>query len=226
MVQAAATLLAEGGREAVSTRAVSAAAGVQSPSIYRQFGDMRGLLDAVVSHGFNAYLEGKAARPPADDPVDDLREGWRMNVEFGLANPALYTLMYGEPGAGSKAAAAEQADALLHGLVQRIAKAGRLRVSVERAERMMHAGAVGVTFVLLDMPPEERDLELSETTREAILAAITTDSVDEHALESTSARAAARAVALKAVLDDNAAGLTVGEQSLLREWLDRIAAQA
>jgi hypothetical protein len=91
---------------------------------------------------------------------------------------------------------------------------------------MMHAGAVGVTFVLLDMPPEERDLELSETTREAILAAITTDSVDEHALESTSARAAARAVALKAVLDDDAAGLTVGEQSLLREWLDRIAAQA
>jgi hypothetical protein len=34
-VQAAARLLAEGGREAVSTRAVAAAAGVQAPTIYR-----------------------------------------------------------------------------------------------------------------------------------------------------------------------------------------------
>ena len=40
-------LLARGGREAVTTRAVGNAAGVQSPTIYRQFGDMRGLLDEV-----------------------------------------------------------------------------------------------------------------------------------------------------------------------------------
>src|SRR4051794_36006940 len=50
ILQAAARLLAEGGREAVSTRAVSRAAGVQAPTIYRQFGDMQGLLDAVASH--------------------------------------------------------------------------------------------------------------------------------------------------------------------------------
>ncbi len=42
ILQAAARLLAEGGREAVSTRAVSSAAGVQAPTIYRQFGDMQG----------------------------------------------------------------------------------------------------------------------------------------------------------------------------------------
>ena len=42
-----AQLLNDGGREAVSTRAVAAAAGVQPPTIYRQYGDMQGLLSAV-----------------------------------------------------------------------------------------------------------------------------------------------------------------------------------
>ena len=45
--KAARTSSADGGRGAVTTRAVSAAARVQPPTIYRQFGDMRGLLDAV-----------------------------------------------------------------------------------------------------------------------------------------------------------------------------------
>ena len=59
IVEAAAGLLTEDGREAVSTRAVSAAARVQAPTIYRLFGDKQGLLDAVASHGFASYLRGK-----------------------------------------------------------------------------------------------------------------------------------------------------------------------
>ena len=47
MLRAAADLLQTGGIEAVSTRAVAAAAGVQPPTIYRQFGDKDGLLDAL-----------------------------------------------------------------------------------------------------------------------------------------------------------------------------------
>jgi AcrR family transcriptional regulator len=100
-VQAAARLLAEGGREAVSTRAVAAAAGVQAPTIYRQFGDMRGLLDEVASYGFSTYLRDKTRRERAEDPVEDLRQGWDLHVEFGVANPALYKLMYGDPVPGA-----------------------------------------------------------------------------------------------------------------------------
>src|SRR5215217_8644607 len=92
ILQAAANLLAEGGREAVSTRAVAAAAGVQAPTIYRQFGDMRGLLDEVASYGFSKYLRDKTMRERAEDPVDDLRLGWDLHVGYGLANPAFYTL--------------------------------------------------------------------------------------------------------------------------------------
>ena len=45
-------LLARGGREALTTRAVAAAAGVQAPTISRLFGDKQGLVDAVAEHGF------------------------------------------------------------------------------------------------------------------------------------------------------------------------------
>ena len=100
ILQAAATLLDAGGRAALTTRAVSAAAGVQPPTIYRQFGDMQGLLEAVASDGFARYLRTKAARENTTDPVADLRAGWDAHIGFGLANPALYALMYGDPRPG------------------------------------------------------------------------------------------------------------------------------
>ena len=59
IIQAAARLLAKGGREAASTRAVSAAAGVQAPTIYRQFGDMRSLLEAVAQTTLTGYIRQK-----------------------------------------------------------------------------------------------------------------------------------------------------------------------
>src|SRR3712207_1801545 len=92
IVRATTELLSAGGRDAVTTRAVSAAAGVQPPTIYRLFGDMRGLLDAVTAAGFASYLARKTAQEPSEDPVDDLRAGWDLHVAFGLENPAFYML--------------------------------------------------------------------------------------------------------------------------------------
>jgi AcrR family transcriptional regulator len=222
IVRAAAGLLAEGGREAVSTRAVAAAAGVQAPTIYRQFGDMRGLLDEVASHGFSTYLRDKTTRERAEDPVEDLRRGWDLHVGFGLANPAFYKLMYGDRRPGTEPAAALEASEILHGLVRRVAEAGRLRVGVERAADMIHAAGSGVTLTLIGAEPEDRDPGLSEATREAILAAVTTDEITGVEDESAGdGRVANRAVALKAVLSETT-GLTPGERALLSEWLDRI----
>ena len=207
IVRAAAELLAKGGRDAVSTRAAAAAARVQAPTIYRQFGDMRGLLDEVASYGFSVYLRDKTTRERAEDPVEDLRRGWDLHVGFGLANPTFYALMYGDPRPGAELTAAKEAVEILYGLVSRVAEAGRLRVSVERAARMIHAAGSGVTLTLISTEPGERDPALSVATREAILAAVTAN----------------RAVALNAVLFEAEAGLTPGEQALLSEWLDRIA---
>jgi AcrR family transcriptional regulator len=224
IVRSAADLLAEGGREAVSTRAVAAAAGVQAPTIYRQFGDMRGLLDEVAGFAFSRYLGEKTVWEITDDPVEELRRGWDLHVGFGLANPAFYKLMYGDPRSGTESAAAREAAGMLHGLVSRVAEAGRLRVGVERAAHMIHAAGSGVTLTLIGTEPADRDPALSQAAREAILAAVTTDESEREASERDSReRVANRAVALKAVLPEAEAGLTPGEQTLLSEWLDRLA---
>ena len=226
ILRAAAGLLAKGGREAVSTRAVAAAAGVQAPTIYRQFGDMRGLLDEVASHGFSAYLREKTMRERAEDPVEDLRRGWDLHVGFGLANPSFYALMYGDPKPGTEPTAAKEAAEILRGLVRRVAEAGRLRVGVERAARMIHAASSGVVLSLIATEEEDRDPALSEATREAMLAAVTTDEPGKEATEADGrSRAVSRAVALKAVLPETTE-LTPGERALLTEWLDRITAPA
>lgn len=215
ILAATAKLLAEGGREAVSTRAVGAEAGVQAPTIYRLFGDKQGLLDAVATEGFATYLSTKSTPEPGADPVDDLRAGWDEHLQFGLANPALYLLMC-EPRPGAMPPAAAAGIEILAARVHRIAEAGRLRVSEERAVQLVHAAGSGTTIALIAMPEAARDLELSVMAREAVIAAITTDAPAPSAPGPVGA-----AVALRAVLPQ-ATALTEPERGLMREWLDRI----
>ncbi|MFB4318777.1 TetR/AcrR family transcriptional regulator [Actinomadura sp. 21ATH] len=216
IIDAATRLLYEQGREAVTTRAVSAAAGVQSPTLYRLFADMNGLLEAVAAEGFARYLAGKQAQELSDDPVDDLRGGWDLHVGFGLENPAHYLLMYAQPKPGHRHPAAEQGVARLRMLVERIAEAGRLVVSVDTAVSMMHSACVGVTMNLIATPSEERDPAVADRLREALLAAITTTAA------SSPPDVAWRAVALNAVVDDTDL-YSPGERALLTELLDRAA---
>jgi len=218
IVAAALELLGEGGPDAVSTRAVSAAAGVQAPAIYRLFGDKQGLLDAAASQGFRSYLAGKTGREPTDDPVQDLRDGWSFHVEFGLANPALYALMYDRTRASALSSpAAEAAVDVLARLIARVAHAGRLRVPQELAVALLHAAGRGTVLTLIEAPDDHRDPMLSATAREAVIAAITTD-----APPVASPGPVPAAVALGAALPDLET-LTDAERGLLREWLDRIA---
>lgn len=219
IIAAAVDLLTEGGREALSTRAMSAAAGVQAPTIYRLFGDKQGLLDAVASHGFAAYLLSKTDLKPGADPVEELRQGWDLHVSFGLANPALYSLMYGEPHPGASPPAAVAAAALLAELVRRIAAAGRLRVSEEHAAQLLHSVAVGTTLSLIARPEPRRDPAVADLARDAVIAAVTTDAP----IQATPGPAGA-AIALRAALGQTAA-LTAPERALLEQWLDRIAHQ-
>lgn len=220
IVAVTADLLTEGGRDTVTTRAVTAAAGVQAPTLYRLFGDKAGLLDAVAEHGFATYLADKPPPDPDTDPVELLRAGWDLHVGFGLANPALYPLMYGEPRAGVSPPAAEAAFRILRAHVRHIAEAGRLRVSEEHAVQLIHASGCGTVLSLLALSPEARDLSLSVLAREACLAAIT---AGDTGLPSPGAVGAA--VALRAALPGVTA-LTEPERGLLEQWLDRVATQA
>ncbi|ATY15212.1 TetR/AcrR family transcriptional regulator [Amycolatopsis sp. AA4] len=213
IITAALDLLTSGGPDAVSTRAVSSAAGVQPPTIYRLFGDKDGLLDAITVQGYADYLAAKTAEPPAADPLDDLRRGWDQHLELGLANPALYLLMTTRPG---RSPALEKALEILAARVSRVASAGRLRVPEPLAAALIHAAGSGTTLSLISTPPDSRDLTVSTAAREAVLAAISTD----RPVSRTPGPAAA-ATALRAVLPQ-VSGLSAAEKALMGEWLDRI----
>ena len=220
IVAAARRLLAAGGRDAVSTRAVSAEAGVQAPTLYRLFGDKQGLLDAVADDAFRAYLAAKDTQEPSDDPVADLRAGFDGHIAMGLAEPALYALMYADPQPGPPTAAVRAAWAALEARVHRVAAAGRLGVGEPLAAALLHAVGSGTTFALIATPEDRRDPALAVAARDAVLAAITTD-----APAAPTPGPAGAAVALRAVLDDTAA-LTTPERALMVEWLDRIIGPA
>jgi len=217
IVEVAARLLTTGGREAVSTRAVAAAAGTQAPTIYRLFGDKAGLLAAVAEHGYASYLAAKPHPRPSADPVDQLRAGWDLHIEFGLANPGLFTLMYGDPQPGHPSAAAAEAFRILKARIGAIATAGRLRVSQQLGADMVHAAACGTVIALLAAPAGQRDAALSDATFHAVITAITTD-----AGAAPDPGPVPAANALRAHLPDLKA-LTDGERQLLDEWLARLA---
>lgn len=219
IVDAAMRLLESGGRDAVTTRAVSAAAGVQPPTIYRLFTDMQGLLEAVAEAGFEEYLARKRELDLTEDPVADLHAGWDLHVQFGLDYPAHYLLMYGAPEQDRTIPAVEEGLARLRVLVERIAAAGRLTVGVDTAAAMVHSACVGTALGLIGAPPAERDLERSHRLREAVIGAVT-----GHA-PSGADDLAQRAVGLKASLEGADGLLSAGERALLDELLDRLAEQ-
>ncbi|MDN3029657.1 TetR/AcrR family transcriptional regulator [Streptomyces sp. S.PB5] len=242
ILRAAADLLAEGGREAVSTRSVSAAAGVQAQTIYRQFGDMQGLLDEVAQRGFASYLSDKHANLSSGDPVEQLRRGWDLHVSFGLANPALYRLLYTDPRPGEGVAVMGEAYDILVRLVTRVAETGRLRKDIQTAAAMVHAAGIGVTVTLIGADAAgllAAHEGLSENTRDAVLAALITSDTDDQETPEARPRAergARHAVALKALLDEDGDGkdagedkerlFTPGERLLLGEWLTRLTGRA
>lgn len=81
-------------------------------------------------------------------------------------------------------------------LLGRAADAGRLRVPVAQATRVIHAATTGATLALIGEAPSERDLTVSARLRGTVLAPITTDPP-----ASSASDLASRALALDAALE-------------------------
>lgn len=220
VIEVAAGLLHEHGASAVTTRGVAQGAGIQAPTIYRLFGDKEGLLEAVAEHVMAGYVSVKAAVVEAAeaenvDPLDDLRAGWTAQIEFGLRNPTLFRLL-SDPSRVVNSPAARSGKQVLEARVHRVAVAGRLRVSEQRAVGLIQAAGVGAITTLLASPPERRDDGLAEGIFEAVLAQILTD-----APQTADDGTAATTVAFRAIAPQLDA-LSEAERQVLAEWLDRV----
>jgi len=219
IIDVAARLLQEQGPAAVTTRGVAQGAGVQAPMIYRLFGDKDGLLEAVAEHVMATYVSAKAARVEAAaaenvDPLNDLRAGWMMQIDFAVANPALFALM-SDPGRVLHSPAAQSGKHVLEARVHRVAVTGRLRVTEQRAVDLISAAGIGAVVTTLSTPPEQRDPGLADGLYAAVLRQIVTDAPEPAENGSMATAVAFRAIAPRLDM------LSDAERQLLAEWLDR-----
>ncbi|WP_206309352.1 hypothetical protein [Streptomyces sp. A0642] len=107
---------------------------------------------------------------------------------------------------------------ILPARIRRLAAACRLRADEDLAAMIIHATACGAVLTWLSLPEARRHPALLTSLRESMVTAGTSR---EPAVQSASPAGAARA--LRAALPEQTT-LSASEQQLLREWLDRLAA--
>jgi AcrR family transcriptional regulator len=155
-------LLDTGSFEAVSIRAVADAVGVTPPSIYRHFADKTALIFEVCTRHFGAlesYIGERCKH--IEDPVASLAALGRAYVEFGIANPEPYRIMFmTRPDTvpiefQGEVLAESAAFADLMTWVQRCIDAGRFRPEYDDAYRLslgFWARVHGMTSLLISKP--------------------------------------------------------------------------
>ncbi|NUQ99969.1 MAG: TetR/AcrR family transcriptional regulator [Streptomyces sp.] len=223
ILEAATDLLAKAPVADVSTRAVCEAAGVGAPMLYRLFGDKAGLLAAVVDRGFEEYLASKRAARPSDDPVADLRSGWDNHMRFAREHPNHYRLMY-SPELTAPPAAAQEAHALLHGILERCAAAGRLTVPPALATQMIMSANVGAALSMLTRPEQYPDPQFSERLRDSVLDSLTRPAGTAEPGGQDSAVPVAAATLAARLRAAQSPVFTPAESALLEQWLDKLSA--
>jgi AcrR family transcriptional regulator len=95
LVEGALGILREEGLEALTLRAVARRAGVSQAAPYRHFPDRRALVAAVAERGFNQLQQAMLQRMQESQGRGGLKMVALAYVQFGLANPAQYRVMFG-----------------------------------------------------------------------------------------------------------------------------------
>jgi AcrR family transcriptional regulator len=166
-------ILATRDADELSIREVCARAGVTAPTVYHHFGDRQALIDRVVDDCFARFGQWLLEHPPPADPVDALHWGFDRYVEFGLAHPNQYRLLFGRRHANPSAQGLAAYDRLRRGMSD-VARVGRLRddTDVDAATLAYWTAMHGVTAlaILGVVPPGSHVLTLA---REAIIERIT-----------------------------------------------------
>ncbi|ABG94899.1 MULTISPECIES: TetR/AcrR family transcriptional regulator [Rhodococcus] len=97
LVRAAVELLEEDGAAELSLRAAARRAGVSTAAPYRHFSDRDALLSAVAAVGYQDLAGRLTAAHPAPTTADDLAAIAIAYVQFALARPGLFRVMFAEP---------------------------------------------------------------------------------------------------------------------------------
>jgi len=169
ILQAADDLLLAKGEESLSIRRICDRAGVTPPTIYHHFGSRQRLIERIVDDHFAGFDTWLVERPGPADPVDALRWGFDRYVEFGLANPGPYRLLFDQRTPGSPPPHGVSAlDRLRRGMAA-VDATGRLRLPVDESVLVFWSAMHGVTSLAL-LGAVKADTRVITEVREAILA--------------------------------------------------------
>lgn len=134
ILDAARELFVSEGVESVTMRRIADKIEYSPTAIYFHFRDKESLLAELCDYDFRNLAHGFTVIAQIPDPVERLRAAGRSYVEFGLAHPSHYRLMFMTPKPATdksdksgKGNPEEDAYAFLRGIVLDIQAQGRLR---------------------------------------------------------------------------------------------------
>jgi AcrR family transcriptional regulator len=171
LLRAALAIAVTDGVEAVSTRAVCAAVGVQAPTLYHHYGDRAGLISALVDRAFDEYFTQKDVGALDElEPATAIAAGWDAHVAFARTHPGLYPAMY--PVAGPQSPNLARSAALLRAGFDRLERDGVLAegISARLADAALRAALRGVAHMVAAAPENPDNPQVSSTVRDAVIA--------------------------------------------------------
>ena len=151
MIEAALGLIDEHGVDGFSLAQAAREAGVSVAAPYRHFENKRALLNEVAIFGFGEL--GRRLRDIDDhrtgDAVADLTELGLGYIEFAIARPPLFTVMFVNRGRDAQSTAGLASLSVLGEAVGRLAAVGRLTVPPETAVPALWAQVHGLAMLQL-----------------------------------------------------------------------------
>jgi hypothetical protein len=145
-----------------------------------------------------------------------------MHVEFGVTNPALYNVMYGQPLTRQIIPVAAAAHADLVAMMRELDNTGRLRLPAEVAADVVEAAAAGVTHQLIRTNGTIGDPVVA-VVRDAVAAAVI-GPPRTYGNTPASPQLTAAAAQLRGALPHGpVTTLRASETALLHDWLDALA---
>jgi AcrR family transcriptional regulator len=98
LIEVATRAVEKSGPEVLRARSLTAEVGASTQALYTLFGGMPGLFEAIVAEGFARFARYTGEVPETEDPVADFFAKGRAYIEWALAHPQLYRLMFGLTG--------------------------------------------------------------------------------------------------------------------------------
>ena len=167
ILDAAEALLEAQGPAGLTTRAVCEAVGIKSPTLYHYFGAKSGLERALIRRGLDQFMQRKRAPQASADPLEQLRFGWDVALEFALKRPALYALI--AQHALTQPTLIADAHSIMQARVQRLVDLGRFQGPAEDAARAVWAASQGVLLLVL----QGTQRKMIEATSDLLFKAVT-----------------------------------------------------